>query len=215
MKGLLGFGALFLVAVLVLQWHAWPPDARLPAGIAGPADAALPTAPAADPNPLDMLDSPLEKEEYAIVAERPLFMPERRPAPEEPDKPAPPEEKRNVEIDAMDLTAIVITPMESVAWVRTPSSQKPEKLRQGDDLDGWTVKTIFGDEIELERQGETDTLVLRDYKKAPPPAARRPRRPVSRTQRPTRPTPVKRTNTPPRPGARLPRTRSNAQPTQP
>jgi hypothetical protein len=166
---------------------------------------------------MDLLDAPLDKERFADITERPLFLPDRRPPKEEPEEEEEiPEQATGAALDTMDLTAIIITPTESVAWVRSPSKPAPERLRLGDELEGWTVKAIKEDEIEVERQGESDTLVLRDYSKSPPPAARPPGR-AARAPNPARrgvqrPGPVGRAANPPRPGVRQPRTSNDAQP---
>lgn len=224
MKYVLALMALALAGLLAWQWYDWPPqwNGRVPGdqlpGAESPAEA--------EPrSPLELLDPPLVKEEYASVSERPLFLPDRRPPAEEPDEPPAEEEQPETAIDTMDLTAIIITPQESMAWVQSPTKQTPQKLRLGDELDGWTLKAIKSDEVELERQGETDTLVLRDYSKSPPPAARPPRRairprnaarrrapnPPAGAERPELREPGDDSNDQPRPGARQPRVRNNAQ----
>lgn len=189
MKYLLGLAALTLLAVLALQWLGWPPEGVGAGG--GPAAGTESPPSAQPPSPLELLDPPLEKEDYLSVVERPLFLPDRRvpeEEPEEEEKQVVEEEKTPaVELDTMDLTAIVITPTESVAWVSSGSKPKPERLRAGDELEGWTVKEIKEGEIELERQGKSDTLILRDYSKSPPQPARPPQRAARRPNAARRP----------------------------
>jgi hypothetical protein len=214
MKYLLGLLALALGAALILQWRHWPPPQN--GSVVGPEPLQVSTSNDAHPlNPMDFLDPPEEKDEYLTVVERPLFLPDRRPPTDEPEEPEIPEEVPNVELERLDLTAIIITPDESVAWVRSPSKASPEKVRLGDELDGWTVKAINNDEIELERQGESDTLVLRDYTKGPQPArpTRNPRaaarRPVRSTSNPTTTAGGGKVSSPAE--ARQPRIRNNEQ----
>jgi len=210
-KFLLASAAVALTAMLTLQWYDWPPKRQYVDTYSNPTDTEQPSS-TGDSSPLDLLDSPIEKEDYASIIERPVFLPERRPPSEEPVEPEVVDEQPNIELDAMDLNAIIITPSEAVAWVHTNSKPTAEKLRIGDELAGWTIKAIKGDEVELERQGKTDTLVLRDYSRSPPPVAQKPRRgvqnparqPASRAQRPRRPIPAEPKDTPPR-------SRNNAQ----
>jgi hypothetical protein len=208
MKILLGVLAVALLAVLVLQWRNWPP----PEGVAG-ADAVQPPpkdAASGGRSPMALLDPPVDKEEYAVVTERPLFLPDRRPPTEEPDEgnEDAPADTQETDLARFDLSAVVITPQERTVWVRDPNKPDLLKLRSGDELEGWTVKEIREDELELERQGQTDTLVLRDYEHSAPPAARPPPRPQGPGAQ--RPVPTGRANPPSRPGARQPQTRLNA-----
>jgi general secretion pathway protein N len=166
-KALLGGLALLLVGVLALQWRGWSADALVPAPPAAPAAAASDGAAPVSADGL-LLEAP-PKEDYASVVERPLFLPDRRPPPDEPEAEPIAEPEQLTELDGLDLTAVVITPTVVSAWVRDPQAPELARLRLGDDFSGWTVKTIEPARLVLERQGETHELHLRDYAKAPPP----------------------------------------------
>lgn len=158
--------ALLLAGVLASQWWGWSPGG----GVPGPPAVSTQSSAAEDRPGSTLPDVSLElppQEDYASVVERPLFLPERRPPAEEdePEAPAP----ELTELDGTDLTAVVITPALVSAWVRGPNDQEVQRLRLGDDFLGWTVKTIEPDQLVLERQGETNRLLLRDYENAPPP----------------------------------------------
>jgi hypothetical protein len=220
---LLGVLVLALAAVLVAQWRDWPPPAsHRGTGLEqGAADAPVASHPL---TPADLLDPPAEKADYLDITERPLFLPDRRPPAEQPEVADSAEETAGEALDGLDVTAIVITPAESVAWVRSPAKPAAEKLRLGDELHGWTVKAIEEDAIELERQGESSTLVLRDYANSPPSAARPLKRaaPVPDQARGTVRRPATgpansprlpdRANNPSRSRLRQPRTSNDAQP---
>jgi general secretion pathway protein N len=195
--------SLALIGVLVLQWRDWPSNA--PAPLPSAADADSP--PAAEMPPADNLLPPLPpKEDYASVVERPLFLPDRRPPPDEPEEEEIPEPEQLTDLSGTDLTAVVITPDIVSAWVRSPRERESIRLRIGDEFEGWTVQTIEPDRLVLQRQGETDELRLRDYQNAPAviPPTRLPtprgRRQTER-QPPTDATPDDRTNAAPRTGA--------------
>ena len=197
MKILLAAIALALGVLLAWQWRDWPPEPD--AGRRVVQDPGVPGL-AESASPQVRIDPPPEKEDFLSIVERPLFLEERRPPPEEeeeeshavPEEPPQPE----VALDTLDFNAVLITPEEAVAWVRTPSNPRPEEVRIGDAVAGWTVKAISNSEIELEWQGKSDWLVLRDYSKSPP-AARppRPKRQPRQRNSPPRPTPP---STPPR-----------------
>jgi hypothetical protein len=168
---------LVLGTLLAIQWQSWAPNAALPPPPVPQPAAAGDGGQGADPLDPFALEPP-PKSEYASVVERPLFLPERRPPPDEPEE-EPVAEEPMTELDGVDLTAVVITPAVVSAWVSGPQSKEVKRLRLGDDYLGWTVKTIEPARLVLERQGETDELPLRDYTNAPariPPTRLPPRR---------------------------------------
>lgn len=166
MKWVLPLFSLLLSGVLYLQWRDWSPNVPEPAPIpAVEVRAESGEVPAVG----DLLVPPPPKEDYASVTERPLFLPDRRPPPDEPEEEDMPEPEEPSDLAGVDLNAVVITPRVVSAWVRGPREQESIRLRIGDDFEGWTVRTIEPDRLVLERQGETDELTLRDYANAPAP----------------------------------------------
>jgi general secretion pathway protein N len=186
----LALAAVGLGALLYLQWSGWPPAAPAPPV---PAPAAA-TQPANDQNPAAGLKQLDDKDEYAAVKERPLFRPDRRPQTNEPEDTVAPPVEAPGELNGMDLTGILISPTLSTAWVKDPAQPLPVRLRRGETLVGWTVQDIEPDRLVLERQGKTDTLILRDFNKpgasAPPPAAPRPAAATPRPPPAARPAPA-------------------------
>jgi hypothetical protein len=164
LKRLLIIALMGLSLLLVLQWRDWPPE-RLISRPDTPGDSPQPTGEKRD-NPLAQLPPPVEKQDYVSVTERPLFLPGRRPpeeTPESEDQGAQKEVEPLTALDAMDLNAVIITPDGAVAWVSTPNSPKPQKVRIGDELEGWKVKAITSDNVEVQGLASTDSLVLRNY----------------------------------------------------
>jgi hypothetical protein len=171
---------LALAATLVLQWRDWPPPR--PSAPTGPAAAAP-----AQPSGVDESSAPLlpmpPREDYASVVERPLFLPERRPPPDDEGEDGEEDfAEEPAELGNIDLSAVVITPDAVKAWV-LPHSQERRWLRIGDEIDGWTLTHIGPDSLVLERQGERNEVVLRDYDNAPAPIPPTPR-PPPRLRRP-------------------------------
>jgi general secretion pathway protein N len=168
MKGPLAVMVLLLGGVLALQWYDWQSSARLPTPPAEPESTAAPvdSGPQGERSAADAQPPP--RDEYAEVVERPLFLPDRRPPPEEEVEEPEPEAVETAELDGVDLTAVIITPDEVSAWLRAPGESKLQKRLLGEDFLGWTVKVIEPALIVFERQGETDEIHLRDYAKAPP-----------------------------------------------
>lgn len=161
-KAILALVALGLAALLAAQWADWPPP-EAPERAVVPADAG---AVAPEPGPVVELRPLEDKQDFAVVVERPLFRPDRRPRNDEPDAAPEPVVEESGDLAGMDLTGVLISPRVTTAWVKDPNQPAPLRLRLGDDLQGWTVKGIQADRLVLERQGKTDELPLRAF--APP-----------------------------------------------
>jgi len=178
MKRVLVVIAVVLVAILLLQWRGWPTE--LPDGV-----PATPTAEVADmpagPASADAAPMPRPPEDYVVVMERPLFLPERRPPEDEPEEE--PVEDLSAEIAdlaKLDVTAtLILSPTDASVWVRDPDRPELLRLRLGDDYEGWTVAGIEHDRVRMERQGETETLDLLNFS-SPGPARDRPGRQINR-----------------------------------
>jgi hypothetical protein len=179
--------AALLVGVLALQWKDWPP-APSAVGLDVPAGPGGVSGVPGDPDPLARLTPPEPRDSYASVTERPLFRPERKPAePQSEDAAVETQPEVATSLDGMDVSAVIITPAVVSAWIKDPKAPDLKRVRLGDDLEGWSVKEIKSDRVVLERQGELDELLLRDFTKAqapavPTPPAARPR-PTPATQR--------------------------------
>ncbi len=182
MKRLLYTTLLGLGVLLVLQWRDWPPS-RMFSPSALPGDILQPVE-EEEYNPLAHLPPLVEKQDYVSVIDRPLFLPGRRPPEGTPEAEieAPQEEGEPLTaVDSMDLNAIIITPDGAVAWVRTPNSPKPQKIRIGDEFEGWKVKAITTDNVEVEGKTNSDWLFLRNYGQGTQPPANQPPQAAAKT----------------------------------
>lgn len=169
MRLVLGVIALALMGLLFVQWRDWSPTPSIPS--VQPGGQAEQAVASDDQEAADLLPPP-SRDDYVSVTERPLFLPDRRPPPEIPEEEeASTEDEAPADLDAMDLSAVLITPEVVSAWVRSPSADGLLRLRIGQELEGWTVDDIRRDRLVLKRQGETHELLLRDYENAPPPIA--------------------------------------------
>jgi general secretion pathway protein N len=199
MKAFLALIALALGGVLLMQWRDWPPPP--------PPSRLAPATPegqkATSPNPVAALHPLEDKDAYAPVTERPLFRPDRRPRKDEPEAAAEVPVEEASDLAGMDLTGVLLSPKVTTAWVKDPSQATVVRLRQGEILAGWTVKDILADRLVLERQGKTDTILLRTFNApgtapaAPPTAA--PQRPPAGAKPPASAKPPTAAGTP-RPG---------------
>ncbi|KAA6187297.1 hypothetical protein F2Q65_01860 [Thiohalocapsa marina] len=161
---LIGLAAV-LALVLALQWATWRPDAGVPEQATGAApDGAHETTAA-----IDALAPAPPIADYASVRERPLFLPGRRPLeaqeaePEPVPPPAPP-----TSMDTADLTAVLLTPTASVAWVRIAQAREAVRLHPGEELEGWVLSQIAPDRVTFVHGEHAHEIMLRDYANAPP-----------------------------------------------
>jgi hypothetical protein len=103
--------------------------------------------------------SPLEEPEvvvpslavYAPVIERPLFSPTRRPPPVSKLIAAAP-----MRTNGMTLKGVVLSPQRRIALIETAGSgTDPQRIAEGERLDGWTVEAVLADHAIL-RNGEAE-----------------------------------------------------------
>lgn len=184
MKKILLLISVALAAVLAMQWRDWPRPS--PAGDALPVQgsAELTISPAASP----AVASLGPREDYAVISERPLFVPSRRPPEEEPEAQTEDIAAEIADLERLDVSAILIlSPENASVWLKDPAvaDRSLVRLRVGDVYEGWTVADIKTDQVVMETQGATHTLELLDFSRpdAQSPAARRQviRQPVTRT----------------------------------
>lgn len=134
-----------LAVLLVHQWRN-PPLLELPAfgpGAGEPGEVIIQPLPELGP-----------VEAFAVINERPLFLPERRPPAPSAD-PAPEEER-----EEFALQGVMILPGGSTAIVRVIGRDESVRLREGETLAGWTVARIEAERVILERGGESQSLPL-------------------------------------------------------
>lgn len=101
--------------------------------------------------------------DYDVVATRPLFMedrkPYRSPATEGTAKLTAPGESAN-RLEALLLSAVVITPQQQLALVQPGPAAPLHILKPGDAIAGWTVQTIQPYSVALARGSEERILEL-------------------------------------------------------
>lgn len=192
---LLGF-VVVLTAILLFQWRDW--RLELPGALAP--DAAPEVEMASAPASPEAAPMPRPEEDYVAVAERPLFLPERRPPEDESVETTVGEQSAEVaDLARLDVKAtLILSPTDASVWLQDPDHQELVRLRLGDDYEGWTVAKIEGDRVLMERQGAQETLDLLDFSQKGV-EARQPNRPTQRdrvedgrTGRPPSPSPIQR-----------------------
>jgi general secretion pathway protein N len=99
------------------------------------------------------------------VVQRPLFAESRRPPAVAPA--SAPQVVR--ELDSLSLLGVVITPEGRHALIQSEPQAKPERVRQGQTLAGWTVEGILPDRVVF-RRGETrEELRIKEPERPPNP----------------------------------------------
>jgi hypothetical protein len=106
---------------------------------------------------------------FAVVLERPVFSPTRRPQQAGNARAAP--------APSVDFTLIgvVITGGERYALVKPSNGDALERLSEGDELAGWSAVSIGSDRV-LFRRGTVQKEIVLDYKAPAPPGGPRTKR---------------------------------------
>jgi general secretion pathway protein N len=139
-----------LAAALVLEL-ASASDANAPAF--GAASVSSPSS-AAIPKTVNRITLP-SLESFAEVTERPLFSSSRRPIAVD----APQNAERSF---GATLAGIVISASSSTIIVSHGDPPVLTRLKEGDDLDGWSITSIEPNRVLLRRDGVEQQLRLRD-----------------------------------------------------
>ncbi len=101
---------------------------------------------------------------YAVIAERPLLNPTRRPAPTQPIPVAAPEPpKPQIRRGLYQLIGVTDLGEAKIAQVREISTNKVRSIKPGDALQEMTVKSVSPSSVVLAFQGETDVIELAKF----------------------------------------------------
>lgn len=98
--------------------------------------------------------------DFAEIAARPLFLPDRRPPPEAEQSKAPPPPP------SLTVEGVVIAPGQHYAVIAHGNPPKLESVTEGAMIDGWEVENIARDLVSL-RAG-SDSMAI-PVGKVPPP----------------------------------------------
>lgn len=99
---------------------------------------------------------------YEAVISRPLFNPERRPAPVEAatDESAPATTEAPVQTGDLNLSAVILTDNQQIALLQKSNDSKLHRLNVGESLDGWIIESIDPDQVKLQRGSETKVVKI-------------------------------------------------------
>jgi type II secretory pathway component PulC len=135
--------------------------ALLPRAAAAQSPPAAPEGPAFTIPPLENLEA---------TRERPLFSPKRRPDAEGPaETPVVEESPENL---PFELTGVVIGSDMSVAILRNRDTQETVRLRQGENLEAWSLQEVATRHVVLRQEDRQVRLELFQEKSdgsSPPP----------------------------------------------
>ncbi len=145
-NGLVAIGLMFAIAA---QWSQGSGQVAQQATGVGGAQRVLKTA--ATPSiPTATL------EEYDAMVERPLFSPDRRPAPVE----VVAEAAQPSLIDKLVLTGIVTGPDKKLAIFVNGADQKELRIAEGGAFEGWRLADFTESGVSFSREGTTRELPL-------------------------------------------------------
>lgn len=164
--------AILLTAICLIGLSAvalemrYPPRLDPPSEIHSNADSVS-AAPARKKAAKEVALLPLD--DYGEIMARPLFRPDRRPPPPEPEAPAkamtPQEIKKaqqmKVQIeDLFVLNGVVITHQKAIALLHDIKNNKSLRANEGEVLQGRKIKLIFPDHVLFSHNGRSEILEL-------------------------------------------------------
>lgn len=103
---------------------------------------------------------PARNVNYPGIAERPLFYPTRTPWTPPPPEPPPPAEVAPSALASYTLVGVVLSDGQRTALVRA-QDKKTVVLSEGQEFEGWTLKSITEDHLHFAAGGSTFDMVRR------------------------------------------------------
>jgi hypothetical protein len=115
------------------------------------------------PSELPAVDG--EKPTYSEVVARPLFSPSRRP---HTAAPASQVEASTSKSETFDLIGVIISADRRMALLRGQASSEVLRAIEGQNIDGWEVRTIKPSQVVLGRGDDSEVLEINDAAKNAP-----------------------------------------------
>ena len=141
------------------------PDPPLRSGHTRIVDMTAGSGTAADHDPLAAPDAPLPPlSDFREIVERPVFSPLRRPSAAGSTTPVP---MAQADIGFLKLEGTVISGQKKTALFKDLRSQELLRVRQGDELWGWKIRSISMDRVILRKGNDQRKFVLRFDKVQP------------------------------------------------
>jgi hypothetical protein len=97
--------------------------------------------------------------QFSEVVERPLFVKERRP-PKPGENQDPQKKEKQVQLGQYKLTGVILGPDQRFALLLDAAKKKTERVDEGKDKGGWTLKEVHTDSVLLTRDGNDEALPL-------------------------------------------------------
>lgn len=156
------------IACTALAWLIYEEISKLPSGeILDSASATLPSL--AAPVPSQPVLAMPDKASLAVILERPVFSQTRRPS------GAPAGAQATIDFT---LSGVVISTYQRSALVQPGKAGIVQRLKEGDEIAGWTLIQITPDRIIVRRGAEEAEMLLNYAAPAPPVSST----PVPRTE---------------------------------
>ncbi len=151
----LGTTCMILLGVALVPWLVDPadylaagPDAQAMTEVAEP-----PTAPRLELPPI---------EQFAAIVERPIFTATRRTARRQPVAPSAPASSGGRILGRYQVIGVVVAPGNRLVLLRRLGGAETIRLKQGEEIDGWTLVEVTRDEVVLESGGRREKIEIRN-----------------------------------------------------
>ncbi len=151
----LGLSCMILLGVALVPWLFDPAD-YLAAGPGAQATVELaeaPMTPRFDPPPI---------EQFAAIVERPIFTATRRTARRQPVAPSAPASSGGLFLGRYQVVGVVVAPGNRLVLLKRPGGAETIRLKEGEEIDGWTLVNVTRDDVVLESGGRREKIEIRD-----------------------------------------------------
>ena len=151
----LGLSCMILLGVALVPWLFDPAD-YLAAGPGAQTTVELaeaPMTPRFDPPPI---------EQFAAIVERPIFTATRRTARRQPVAPSAPASSGGLFLGRYQVVGVVVAPGNRLVLLKRPGGADTIRLKEGEEIDGWTLVNVTRDDVVLESGGRREKIEIRD-----------------------------------------------------
>ncbi len=151
----LGLSCMIFLGLALVPWLVDPTDylAAAPGTQAMTEVAGPPMAPRLELPPI---------EQFGAIVERPIFTATRRTARAQPVAPSAPASSGGRILGRYQVIGVVVAPGNRLVLLKRLGGAETIRLKQGEEIDGWTLVEVTRDEVVLESGGRREKFEIRN-----------------------------------------------------
>ena len=151
----LGLSAMIFLGVALVPWLVDPTEYLA----AGPGVQAMTEV--AEPPMAPRLELP-PIEQFSAMVERPIFTATRRTVRRQPVARSAPASSGGLILGRYQVIGVVVAPGNRLVLLKRLGGAETIRLKQGEEIDGWTLVEVTRDDLVLESGGRREKIEIRD-----------------------------------------------------